>query len=259
MGVHLAKNHTGGLRALYPKRYSNSTFQIKTSYTSLPSFLNPLRGSIYYLNFFERVLRFQLLQYSSYCSVHQNSAVGQKKMYYFGDRPWASIVHFKWLRCIKLLLVSKLWVWCLAMVTVSRYPKWRWLMGEGPFVADICLMWMALVFCDHSQLFPNEGDRWVKAFPSYSAKDDCFAVHWLVGFKIQLTWYFLSEHGSETRHGKDQSLTRSSEVRVWLHVEWMLRVVTGALNLNFCGTFIYQDRIVISLKHLLTVTPKLCH
>ena len=33
---HLAKNATG-----------NSTFQIKTSYMSLPSFLNPLRGSIY--------------------------------------------------------------------------------------------------------------------------------------------------------------------------------------------------------------------
>ena len=41
--AHLAKNATG-----------KSTFQIKTSYISLPSFLNPPRGSIYYFNFFEK-------------------------------------------------------------------------------------------------------------------------------------------------------------------------------------------------------------
>ena len=38
---HLTKNATG-----------NSTFQIKTSYISLPSFLNPPRGSIHYFNYF---------------------------------------------------------------------------------------------------------------------------------------------------------------------------------------------------------------
>ena len=37
----LAKNATG-----------NSTFQIKTNYISLPSFLNPPRGSMYYFNYF---------------------------------------------------------------------------------------------------------------------------------------------------------------------------------------------------------------
>ena len=41
--AHLAKNATG-----------NSTFQIKTSYISLPSFLNPLRGSIYITWFFQK-------------------------------------------------------------------------------------------------------------------------------------------------------------------------------------------------------------
>ena len=53
---------------------------------------------------------------------------------------------------------------------------------------------------------------------------------WLVEFEIQLTWYFLSEHGSETRHGKDQSLARSSEVRVYLWSECS-GVVTDTLTL----------------------------
>ena len=147
-------------------------------------------------------------------------------MYYFRDRPWASIVHFKLLWCFKLLLVSKLRVWCLAMVTVLDIPN------EGDWwVRDRLLpafpwcggLWF---FCDRSQLFPSEGDRW-----------NCFAVHscalfsrWLVGFEIKLTWYFLSEHGSETRHGKDQSLARSSEVRVYLWSECS-GVVTDTLTL----------------------------
>ena len=213
---HLTKNATG-----------NSTFQIKTSYISLPSFLNPLRGSIYITWFFQKGSPVPTIT-TPFLLLRLSELLGQTKedVFYFGDWPWASIVHFKLLWCFKLLLVSKLRVWCLAMVTVPRYPKWRWLMGEGPFVAGISLMWRALVFCDRSQLFPSEGDRW-----------NCFAVHscalfsrWLVGFEIKLTWYFLSEHGSETRHGKDQSLARSSEVRVYLWSECS-GVVTDTLTL----------------------------
>jgi len=213
--AHLAKNATG-----------NSTFQIKTSYISLPSFLNPPRGSIYYFNYFWKGFSgsnfYNTLPTASFIQTLELD----KRRCILSEIGPESIINFKLLRCIKLLLFPKLWVRCLVMVTVPRYPKWRWLMGEGPFVAGISLMWRALVFCDRSQLFPSEGDRW-----------DCFAVHscalfsrWLVGFEIQLTWYFLSEHGSETCHGKDQSLARSSEVRVYLWSECS-GVVTDTLTL----------------------------
>jgi len=214
--AHLAKNATG-----------KSMFQIKTSYISLPSFLNPLRGSIYITWFFSKGFSGSNY-YNTLPTAPFIRTLGsdKRRCFYFGDRPWASIVHFKLLWCFKLLLVSKTPGLMFSHGDRPRYPKWRWLMGEGPFVAGISLMWRALVFGDRSQLFPSEGDIW-----------DCFAVHscasfsrWLVEFEIKLTWYFLSEHGSETRHGKDRSLARSSEVRVYLWSECS-GVVTDTLTL----------------------------
>ena len=35
------------------------------------------------------------------------------------------------------MFLSWIFKYSLLMVTVPRYPKWRWLMGEGPFVAII--------------------------------------------------------------------------------------------------------------------------
>ena len=59
-------------------------------------------------------------------------------------------------------------------------------MGEGPFVAGI----FGVGFCDRSQLFPNEGDRWVEAFPSCSSKDEtasrcmlCFVLEMIGGVR----------------------------------------------------------------------------
>jgi len=111
--AHLAKNATG-----------KSTFQIKTSYISLPSFLNPLRGSIYITWFFSKGFSGSNY-YNTLPTAPFIRTLGsdKRRCFYFGDRPWASIVHFKLLWCFKLLLVSKLRVWCLAMVTVLDIPN----------------------------------------------------------------------------------------------------------------------------------------
>ena len=123
---HLTKNTTG-----------NSTFQIKTSYISLPSFLNPPRGSIYYFNYFWKGFSgsnfYNTLPTASFIQTLELD----KRRCILSEIGPESIINFKLLQCIKLLLFPKLWVRCLVMVTVPRYPKWRWLMGEGPFVAII--------------------------------------------------------------------------------------------------------------------------
>ena len=124
--AHLAKNATG-----------NSTFQIKTSYISLPSFLNPPRGSIHYFNYFWKGFSgsnfYNTLPTASFIQTLELD----KRRCIISEIGPESIINFKLLRCIKLLLFSKLWVQCLVMVTIPRYPKWKWLMGEGPFVAII--------------------------------------------------------------------------------------------------------------------------
>ena len=123
---HLTKNSTG-----------KSTFQIKTSYISLPSFLNPPRGSIYYFNYFWKGFSgsnfYNTLPTASFIQTLELD----KRRCILSEIGPESIINFKLLRCIKLLLFPKLWVQCLVMVTVPRYPKWRWLMGEGPFGAII--------------------------------------------------------------------------------------------------------------------------
>ena len=123
---HLTKNATG-----------NSAFQIKTSYISLPSFLNPPRGSIYYLNYFWKGFSgsnfYNTLPTASFIQTLELD----KRRCILSEIGPESIINFKLLQCIKLLLFSKLWVQCLVMVTVPIYPKWRWLMGEGPFVVII--------------------------------------------------------------------------------------------------------------------------
>ena len=48
------QNHTGGCEHLIKNATGNSMLQIKTTYISLPSFLNPPRGSINYFDFFEK-------------------------------------------------------------------------------------------------------------------------------------------------------------------------------------------------------------
>ena len=130
------------------------------------------------------------------------------------------------------------------MVTIPRYPKWRWLMGEGPFVAIIqqkrgllgfklfcflmacsrlnpseglvaSIQWkarLASVFTT-LQIFSSKGVWWVRdcSLPSFSDKKASLRLVWLVSFYVYLWWWrcwiwacliFLSEHGSETRHGK---------------------------------------------------------
>ena len=229
MGVHLTKKTTKPYRwiALTLPKTLQQFYVPDQDKLHFPAFFSKStqREHIYYLNFsngFSGSNYYNTLPTAPFIQTLESD---KRRCYYFRDQPWASIVHFKLLRCFKLLLVSKLRVWCFAMVTIPRYPKWRWLTGEGPFVAGIFGFGFVTV-PNHSQMKVT----WVKAFPSYSAKDDCFALHWLVGFKIQLTWYFLSEHGSETHHEKDQSLARSSEVRVYL---WSAcsGVVTDTLTL----------------------------
>jgi hypothetical protein len=111
---HLTKNATG-----------NSTFQIKTSYISLPSFLNPPRGSLYYFNYFWKGFSssnfYNTLPTASFIQTLELD----KRRCILSEIGPESIINFKLLRCIKLLF-PKLWVRCLVMVTVPRYPKWRW-------------------------------------------------------------------------------------------------------------------------------------
>ena len=58
----------------------------------------------------------------------------------------------------------------------------------------------------------------------------CFVLKMIGGVRDLADLIFLSGHGSETCHGKDQSLARSSEVRVYLWSEWY-GVVTDTLTL----------------------------
>ena len=106
---HLTKNATG-----------NSTFQIKTSYISLPSFLNPPRGSIYYFNYFWKGFSgsnfYNTLPTASFIQTLELD----KRRCILSEIGPESIINFKLLRCIKLLLFSKLWVRCLVMVTIPR-------------------------------------------------------------------------------------------------------------------------------------------
>ena len=142
------------------------------------------------------------------------------------------------------MFLSWIFKYSLLMVTVPRYPKWRWLMGEGPFVAIIqrkrgllgfklfcfltacsrlnqseglvaSIQWkarLASVFTT-LQIFSSKGVWWVRdcSLPSFSDKKASLHLVWLVSFYVYLWWWrcwiwacsiFLSEHGSETRHGK---------------------------------------------------------
>ena len=139
----------------------NSTFQIKTSYISLPSFLNPLRGSIYITWFFQKGSPVPTITTPFLTAPFiRTLGLDKRRCFYFGDRPWASIVHFKLLWCFKLLLVSKLRVWCLAMVTVLDIPN------EGDWWVRDCLLpsfskkgstWLQVILFSYG-LFPTESE-----------------------------------------------------------------------------------------------------
>ena len=89
-------------------------------------------------------------------------------------------------------------------------PDWQ--QSEG-LVASI--QWkarLASVFTT-LQIFSSKGVWWVRdcSFPSFSDKKALLRLVWLVSFYVYLWWWrcwiwacliFLSEHGSETHHGK---------------------------------------------------------
>jgi len=109
---HLTKNATG-----------NSTFQIKTSYISLPSFLNPLRGSIYITWFFQKGSPVPTIT-TPFLLLRLSELLGRtKEDVFISEIGPEQALFFKLLWCFKLLLVSKLRVWCLAMVTVLDIPN----------------------------------------------------------------------------------------------------------------------------------------
>ena len=113
MGVHLTKKNDKTILVdcehLTKNATGNSMFQIKTSYISLPSFLNPPRGSIYYFNYFGKGFsgsNFYNTLPNVTASFIQTLELDKRRCILSEIGP-ESIINFKLLRCIKLLLYSK--------------------------------------------------------------------------------------------------------------------------------------------------------
>ena len=132
--AHLAKNATG-----------NSTFQIKTNYISLPSFLNPLRGSIYITWFFQKGSPVPTIT-TPFLLLRLSELWGRTKEDVFISEigPERALFISNYYDLLNYCSFSKLWVWCFAMVTVPRYPKgwgtvccrhlWLWFLWPFPTI-----------------------------------------------------------------------------------------------------------------------------
>ena len=149
-------------------------------------------------------------------------------MHSFGGCPRERIQILLWF--IQSSLLSKLWVRCfwLGDLDIQIFSSY----GDRSQISQMKVTdgW-GTVCCHHSpercgHLALDFLEFYDDRFQIFSTRNKLLRDHgcalsswWLVEFEIQLTWYFLSEHGSETRHGKDRSLARSSEVRVYLWSE----------------------------------------
>ena len=111
--AHLAKNATG-----------NSTFQIKTSYISLPSFLNPLRGSIYITWFFQKGSPVPTIT-TPFLLLRLSELLGRTKEDVFISEigPERALFISNYYDVLNYCSFPKLRIWCLAMVTVLDIPN----------------------------------------------------------------------------------------------------------------------------------------
>ena len=102
----------------------NSTFQIKTSYISLPSFLNPPRGSIYYFNYFWKGLSgsnfYNTLPTASFI---QTLELDKRRCIISEIGPEQALFISNYYDVLNYCSFPKLRVWCLAMVTVLDIPN----------------------------------------------------------------------------------------------------------------------------------------
>ena len=130
-----------------PYRWLQAPYQKCTAmflWTSLPSFSKSTQREHSIITVEKRDIRRSTQNIIALESLlFSNLRVGQKKMHSFGGRPRAHsniIVIYSIVALIKtlgLMFLSWIFKYSLLMVTVPTYPKWRWLMGEGPFVAII--------------------------------------------------------------------------------------------------------------------------
>ena len=124
MGVHLTKKTTKPYRWI--ARTLPKTLRViyvpDQDKLHFPAFFSKStqREHIHHLIFFKRVLRFQLLQHPSYCSVYQNSGVGQKKMFLFRRSALSEHCSFQIIMMFRLLLVSKQIIMMFKLLLVSK-------------------------------------------------------------------------------------------------------------------------------------------
>ena len=93
------------------------------------------------------------------------------------------------------------------LTTCSRLNQSEGLVASIQWKARLASVFSTL------QIFSSKGVWWVRdcSLPSFSDKKALLCLVWLVSFYVYLWWWrcwiwacsiFLSEHGSETRHGK---------------------------------------------------------
>ena len=150
--AHLAKNATG-----------NSTFQIKTNYISLPSFLNPLRGSIYITWFFQKGSPVPTIT-TPFLLLRLSELLGRTKEDVFiseigPERALFSSNYYDVLNCCSFQTLGLMF----SHGDRSQISQMKVTDGWGTVCCRHFLDVDGFGFCDRSQLFPNEGDRWVKA------------------------------------------------------------------------------------------------
>ena len=145
-------------------------------------------------------------------------------MYSFGGRPRERIQILLWF--IQSSLLSKLWVRCFSLGYLNILFLW-WPFPDIPnegnwWVRDRLLpsfseekkgsSWLQVILLSYG-LFRTESEWGVRDFslPSFSDNKALLRLVWLVSLYVYLWWWrcwiwacsiFLSEHGSETRHGK---------------------------------------------------------